>query len=135
MTHSHKTYETQPRTQYTIRQVCDCDGKKHKHHTIPQETNASSHEEMANFTVYEDIECIYPISGQYGNAPRALYYFLLLFVVLFRRKDWLTAGAAGFCLTSGGSAAIHAILLSFSKPGHAQGVDGVIRVPTPRTSI
>jgi hypothetical protein len=75
---------------------------------------------MSNFTAYQDIECVYPMSGQYGRAPRALYYSLLLFVILFRRQDWLTAGAAAFCLTFGGSAAIHAMILapilSLGKP-------------------
>jgi hypothetical protein len=52
------------------------------------------------------------MSGQYGRAPRGLYYTLLLFVILLRRQDWLTAGAAAACLTYGGSAAIHALILA-----------------------
>jgi hypothetical protein len=48
----------------------------------------------------------------YGRAPRGLYYALLLFVILLRRQDWLTAGAAAACLTYGGSAAIHAMILT-----------------------
>jgi hypothetical protein len=67
---------------------------------------------MTNFTTYQDVECVYPMSGQYGRAPRALYYSLLLFVVVFRRQNWLTAGAAAYCLTFGGSAAIHALILA-----------------------
>jgi hypothetical protein len=67
---------------------------------------------MINFTAYQDVECVYPMSGQYGRAPRALYYALLLFVVVFRRQNWLTAGAAAYCLTFGGSAAIHALILA-----------------------
>lgn len=67
---------------------------------------------MIDFTSYQDVECVYPMSGQYGRAPRVLYYALLLFVILLRRQDWLTAGAAAACLTYGGSAAIHALILA-----------------------
>jgi hypothetical protein len=67
---------------------------------------------MIDFTAYRDVECVYPMSGQYGRAPRVLYYALLLFVILLRRQDWLTAGAAAACLTYGGSAAIHALILA-----------------------
>jgi hypothetical protein len=67
---------------------------------------------MADFEVSIDVECVFPMSGQYGRAPRVLYYALILFVIVFRRQDWLTAGAAAFCLTYGGSAAIHALLLA-----------------------
>jgi hypothetical protein len=67
---------------------------------------------MTNFTAYQDVECVYPMSGQYGRASRALYYSLLLFVVVFRRQNWLTAGAAAYCLTFGGSAAIYALILA-----------------------
>jgi len=85
---------------------------------------------MVNFTAHQDVECVYPMSGQYGRAPRALYYCLLLFVILFRRQDWLTAGAAAFCLTFGGSAAIHALImapiLSLGKPPIP---DGVVQLP------
>lgn len=85
---------------------------------------------MIEFTAYQDVECVYPMSGQYGRAPRALYYCLLLFVILFRRQDWLTAGAAAFCLTFGGSAAIHAMILapmlSLGKPPI---LDGIISLP------
>lgn len=67
---------------------------------------------MADFEVSRDVECVFPMSGQYGRAPRVLYYALILFVIGFRRQDWLTAGAAAVCLTYGGSAAIHALLLA-----------------------
>ncbi len=67
---------------------------------------------MMNFTAYQDVECVYPMSGQYGRAPRGLYYALLVFVIVLRRQDWLTAGAAAACLTYGGSAAIHALILA-----------------------
>jgi hypothetical protein len=81
---------------------------------------------MADFVQYQDVECIYPMSGQYGQAPRALYYALLIFVIGFRRQDWLTAGAAAYCLTFGGSAAIHALILapilSLGKPPISPGL-------------
>jgi hypothetical protein len=82
---------------------------------------------MANFTAYQDVECVYPMSGQYGRAPRALYYTLLLFVVVLRRQNWLTAGAAASCLTFGGSAAIHALILApILSLGHPPLPDGVV---------
>lgn len=59
-----------------------------------------------NFTAFQDVVCVYPISGQYGNAQRAMYYILLIFVIVFRRQNWLTAGAAAFCMTFAGSAAV-----------------------------
>jgi hypothetical protein len=67
---------------------------------------------MADFEFHRDVECVFPMSGQYGRAPRVLYYALVLFVIGFRRQDWLTARAAAVCLTYGGSAAIHALLLA-----------------------
>jgi hypothetical protein len=67
---------------------------------------------MVEFIAYQDVECVYPMSSQYGRAPRVLYYALLLFVVVLCRQDWLTAGAAAACLTYGGSAAIHAMILA-----------------------
>src|SRR5436305_124904 len=82
---------------------------------------------MANFTAYQDVECVYPMSGQYGSAPRALYYTLLLFIVVLRRQNWLTAGAAASCLTFGGSAAIHALILApILSLGHPPLPDGVV---------
>lgn len=67
---------------------------------------------MTDFVAYHDVECVFAMSGQYGRAPRGLYYGLLLFVVLLKRQDWLTAGAAAACLTFGGSAGIHALILA-----------------------
>jgi hypothetical protein len=85
---------------------------------------------MVDFVMYQDIECVYPMSGQYGRAPRALYYFLLLFVIGFRRQDWLTAGAAAFCLTFGGSAAIHALILApILSLGKTPIPDGIVQLP------
>ncbi|KAE9372240.1 hypothetical protein N431DRAFT_483080 [Stipitochalara longipes BDJ] len=67
---------------------------------------------MASFVAFNDVECVYPMSGQYGRAPRILYYALILFVLGFRRQDWLTAGAAAACLIYGGATAVHALLLA-----------------------
>jgi hypothetical protein len=85
---------------------------------------------MINFTAYQDVECVYPMSGQYGRAPRALYYSLLLFVVVFRRQNWLTAGAAAYCLTFGGSAALHALILaSILSLGTTTVPAGIVQLP------
>lgn len=85
---------------------------------------------MGDFVAYQDVECVYPMSGQYGRAPRALYYFLLLFVIVLRRQDWLTAGAAAACLTYGGSAAIHALILApILSLGKTTIPDGVVQLP------
>lgn len=85
---------------------------------------------MADFVAYQDVECVYPMSGQYGRAPRALYYFLLLFVIGLRRQDWLTAGAAAACLTYGGSAAIHALILApILSLGKTSVPNGVVELP------
>jgi hypothetical protein len=81
---------------------------------------------MAVFVVFNDVECVFPLSGQYGRAPRVLYYALILFVVGFRRQDWLTAGAAAACLIYGGTTAIHALLLApslaLANPSIADGI-------------
>jgi hypothetical protein len=68
-----------------------------------------------SFLAYRDIQCVYPVSGQYGWAPRALYYALLLFVMIYRRHKWLTAGAAASCITFGGATAIHAFVLAWIR--------------------
>lgn len=64
------------------------------------------------FDVYHDIQCVYSVSGSYGVAPRWSYYVLVLFVALWRKYKWLTAGAAAYCIGYGGTAAIHAIILA-----------------------
>ena len=66
----------------------------------------------APFVAYHDVECVYPVSGNYGLTPRILFYFLLIFVVTSHRHKWLSAGAAASCLSTGGTAAIHALLLA-----------------------
>jgi hypothetical protein len=70
------------------------------------------------------------MSGQYGRAPRALYYFLLIFIVLLQRQNWLVAGAAASCLIIGGSASIHAfILTSILSLGKTSTPNGVVQLP------
>ncbi|PVH68834.1 hypothetical protein DL98DRAFT_578632 [Cadophora sp. DSE1049] len=80
------------------------------------------------------VECVYPMSGQYGRAPRALYYALLLFVIIMRRQDWLAAGAAAACLTFGGAAAIHSVILaSVLSLGRTSVPDGMVVLPNSTT--
>ncbi|KAI9813791.1 MAG: hypothetical protein M1827_003581 [Pycnora praestabilis] len=58
------------------------------------------------------VDCIYPISGQYGVMCRILYYFLLVFALVVRNQKWLAAGALASALTYSGAAAIHAFILA-----------------------
>ncbi|KAK7937954.1 uncharacterized protein PG986_014822 [Apiospora aurea] len=67
---------------------------------------------LTPFTVHADIQCVYPISGNYGIAPRFLYYVLIFFVALLQRHPKLTAGAAAYCISYAGATAIHAVLLA-----------------------
>ncbi|KAK6822746.1 hypothetical protein PG987_014291 [Apiospora arundinis] len=64
------------------------------------------------FTTHVDIQCVYPISGNYGIAPRFLYYCLVFFVALFQRYPKLTAGAAAYCISYAGATAVHAVILA-----------------------
>lgn len=64
------------------------------------------------FTIHADIQCVYPISGSYGIAPRLLFYVLVSFVALFQRYPKLTAGAAAYCISYAGATAVHAVLLA-----------------------
>lgn len=74
------------------------------------------------------------MSGQYGRAPRALYYALLLLVILMRKQDWLAAGAAAACLTFAGAAAIHSIILaSVLSLGRTSVPDGTVVLPNSTT--
>jgi hypothetical protein len=85
---------------------------------------------MADFVAHQDVACVFPMSGQYGRAPRALYYALLLFVIGLRGQNWLTAGAAAYCLIFGGSAAIHALILApILSLGTTSVPDGVVQLP------
>ncbi|KAK8848949.1 hypothetical protein PGQ11_015429 [Apiospora arundinis] len=64
------------------------------------------------FTTHVDIQCVYPISGNYGIAPRFLYYCLVFFVALFQRYPKLTAGAAAYCISYAGATVVHAVILA-----------------------
>lgn len=64
------------------------------------------------FTTHVDIQCVYPISGSYGIAPRFLYYCLVFFVALLQRYPKLTAGAAAYCISYAGATAVHAVTLA-----------------------
>ncbi|KAK7470206.1 hypothetical protein VKT23_001643 [Stygiomarasmius scandens] len=63
-------------------------------------------------TDHNQVDCVYPISGQYGFLPRLLYYLLLLFAVFAEKQVWLIAGAGAAALTYSGQAAIHALVLA-----------------------
>ncbi|KAK2803546.1 hypothetical protein FQN50_006981 [Emmonsiellopsis sp. PD_5] len=58
------------------------------------------------------VNCIYPLSGQYGYLPRLLYYLLLVFSLLFRRHTWLSTAALGTAMTYAATAAIHLFILT-----------------------
>jgi hypothetical protein len=66
---------------------------------------------MADFVAFKDVECVFPISGQYRMSSRISFYALVLFVIIFRRKDWLAAGAAATCMIYSGTAPVHAMAL------------------------
>ena len=55
--------------------------------------------------------CTYPISGQYGFLNRLLYYILMIFALLVRKRTWLSAAALGTAMTYAASAAVHAFAL------------------------
>lgn len=55
--------------------------------------------------------CIYPISGQYGFLNRLLFYLLMIFALVARRRTWLAAAALGTAMTYAASAAVHAFAL------------------------
>ena len=58
-----------------------------------------------------DVLCVYPVDGQYTFLQRLLFYVLLVFGVLARRKKWLVVGALTTAMSYSGAAAIHAMLL------------------------
>lgn len=55
--------------------------------------------------------CTYPISGQYGFLNRLLFYLLIIFALLARKRTWLAAAALGTAMTYAASAAVHAFAL------------------------
>jgi hypothetical protein len=66
---------------------------------------------MSELLATNDLLCAYAVSGQYGYAPRILYYTLVGIVVLIRKQVWLAAGASAYIMTYSGAAAVHAIIL------------------------
>ena len=66
---------------------------------------------MTYLTAKNDLLCAYAVSGQYGYAPRILYYTLIGIVVLIRKHVWLAAGASAYIMSYAGAAAVHAIIL------------------------
>lgn len=70
---------------------------------------------MVDFVAYQDVQCVFPMSGQYGAAPRGLYYAFLLFVIIFKRQDWLTAAAAASAFTFGASTVLHSVVLGIDS--------------------
>jgi hypothetical protein len=57
------------------------------------------------------ISCSYPISGGYGRAPRFLYYILIAFALIQRRKTWIAEAALALVMGYSGITAIHALAL------------------------
>lgn len=55
--------------------------------------------------------CTYPISGQYGFMNRPLFYLLMIFALVARKRVWLAAAALGTAMTYAASAAVHAFAL------------------------
>lgn len=63
-----------------------------------------------------DVLCVYPVDGQYTFLQRLLFYILMTFGVLARRRKWLVVGALTTAMSYSAAAAIHAMLL-VSSPG------------------
>lgn len=60
---------------------------------------------------YYKAPCTFPISGQYGFLNRLLFYLLMIFALVARRRTWLAAAALGTAMTYAASAAVHAFAL------------------------
>jgi hypothetical protein len=70
------------------------------------------------------VNCMYPLSGQYATLPRALFYTLIVFSLVFRRHAWISVAALGTAMTYSGVAAIHLFALVGSyKLGYPGGWD------------
>ncbi|KAH0541694.1 hypothetical protein FGG08_003857 [Glutinoglossum americanum] len=67
-------------------------------------------ESNPHFSVQE-IQCLFAVSGQYGDAPRAVFYILAVISVVLRTKPWIAATTLGYVMTYSGVAAIHAFVL------------------------
>ena len=56
------------------------------------------------------VVCEWPISGMYCRLQRILFYCLLIFALIWRRHEWLIAGALAYATTFSGAAAIQAMV-------------------------
>jgi hypothetical protein len=63
----------------------------------------------------QHMNCVYAISGAYGQLNRLLYYVTLGFAIFGRRREWLIIGALVTAMTYAGTTAIHQITLVTSK--------------------
>lgn len=59
----------------------------------------------------QKIICTYPISGSYGFLNRLLFYLMMIFALVVRKRRWLAAAAPGTSMTYSASAAAHAFAL------------------------
>ena len=66
-------------------------------------------------TDYDQIVCVYPLSGQYGLLPRLLLYALIFFAVVSHSHIWLVTGAVAYIMTYAGTAAIRSSMLAFTS--------------------
>ncbi|OBT71254.1 hypothetical protein VF21_09484 [Pseudogymnoascus sp. 05NY08] len=68
-----------------------------------------------------NIDCVYPISGQYNTLSRALFYVLIVFSLVFRRHVWISVAALGTAMTYAAVSAVHLFtlvgLFRFRDPG------------------
>jgi hypothetical protein len=72
---------------------------------------------IANASLFNTqwINCSYPISGGYGQTPRYLFYALIFFAVVARRKSWIAGVALASVMTYSSIAAIHAFALAVDR--------------------
>ena len=73
--------------------------------------------------------CINPLSGQYDVLPRALFYLLIIFSLLFRRHNWLATAALGTAMTYAATSAVHmfALLTQFDWKYPADAFQGNLK--------
>lgn len=79
-----------------------------------------------NSSNFFDVNCAWPISGQYCILPRALFYVLIVFALVMRRYPWLVAGALASALTYSGTAALHAMGLAWYKAKQIEGEEDAV---------
>ncbi|KAI0023607.1 hypothetical protein F4780DRAFT_728760 [Xylariomycetidae sp. FL0641] len=66
-------------------------------------------------TLY-NVECVYPLSGQYDHLPRILFYWIIVFAVLFRHRTSIADAALGVAMTYSATACVHLfVLLGFYR--------------------